>query len=106
MHLGFGFDGKGKTYKVVKLLFLSFYGDDSDGRIGSAEVYTLSSGCWRFLPFGGEVRDVEVCSWENISIYTHDGVFPWFAYETNEDMAVLLFDMGVDVFSDTTAEKV
>ncbi|KAG5548014.1 hypothetical protein RHGRI_013643 [Rhododendron griersonianum] len=72
--VGFGFDGKAKTYKVVKLV--SFEGDGDDW-FNCGEVYTLSSGCWRFLPVGGEVRDVELFGVANISMYTHDGVFHW-----------------------------
>ncbi|KAI8554345.1 hypothetical protein RHMOL_Rhmol05G0091600 [Rhododendron molle] len=100
--VGFGFDGKAKTYKVVKLVSFEGNGDDW---FNCGEVYTLSSGCWRFLPVGGEVRDVELFGVANISMYTHDGVFHWCFYQKNDDVAVVSFDMGVEVFRVTPLPK-
>ncbi|XP_058214078.1 putative F-box protein At3g10430 isoform X2 [Rhododendron vialii] len=68
--VGFGFDGKAKTYKVIKLVSFEV-GDDE---VNCAEVYTSSSGCWRFLPICGNFQDVELCFTDN-SMYTNDGVF-------------------------------
>lgn len=67
----FGFDGKAKTYKVVKLVSFEV-GDDE---VNCAEVYMSSSGCWRFLQIGGNLQDVGFRSTPYSSMYTNDGVF-------------------------------
>lgn len=98
--VGFGFDGKAKTYKVVKLVSFEV-GDDE---VNCAEVYTSSSGCWRFLQIGGNLQDVGLRSTPYSSMYTNDGVFHWSLFQTG-NMAVVSFDMGEEVSRVTPLPK-
>ncbi|KAM7506754.1 hypothetical protein LguiA_017207 [Lonicera macranthoides] len=96
---GFGFDLKTNDYKLVSII--TFHEDccshDSPRNFPiCAAVYTLSTDSWKIL----EER-VPANSVGNVFsiFYTYSkGVYYWLAYDTNDQCALLSFDMGDEVF--------
>ena len=99
--IGFGFDRKTKSYKVVQLVCFSVDGGEY---VNYAEVYTSNSGSWRGVPAAEDIN-VLVCSFTNDAMYTNNGVYHWSLDQNNGDLAIVSFDMGEEVFRVTPLPK-
>ncbi|KAH7847139.1 hypothetical protein Vadar_022388 [Vaccinium darrowii] len=103
-HVGFGFDLKTKSIKVVKVANLS--GDEATDHeyINRAEVYDLVFGSWRVLDVDDTLQQVFVLDEPTHDVYNNnDGVFHWHSYgkscgDIRHHSLVLSFDMSRELF--------
>ncbi|KAF7149153.1 hypothetical protein RHSIM_Rhsim03G0245800 [Rhododendron simsii] len=100
--VGFGFDHKSRSYKVVKILGL--WVRDTYHWVKCAEVYTLGSGSWRVICVD-VVQNLKMDDGKISACTNNDGVFHWRWQDYDGNNVAVSFDMSTEVFCVTPLPK-